>query len=305
MVRAWGRRRALGYALAFAWLLGIYAAAPFAAQQASKPRPSPTPRQIILPPKLVAGAQATLAVLDGLGRLMSSIEVELPGGQKVRTDATGRAMFVAAGEPGALVATIFGFTVSASAEVVTSGDPGPKATSASAATGVRVSSYPRALAIHDRFTIEGSGFRAAADSNHVFLNGDPCLIVASSPVALVVLPGPHVPVGAVTLHVVSGGVDAGQFPVSAVLLEISGPSDAASVGSIGKLVVRARGTIEPLLVEVRNGSPGIIQLSMGNVQRVKTSGGQENIAPVEMKFVSDGNYSVTARLLPAERIRAR
>jgi hypothetical protein len=304
MVRAWVRRRAPGYALAFTWLLGM-CATPFAAQQGPKPRPALVPRQIILPPKLVAGAQATLAVLDGLGRLMSNIEVQLPGGQKVTTDATGRAMFVAAGQPGVLVAKISESAVSASADVVASGDSSAKAAPAGAATGTRLLSYPRALAIHDRFTLEGSGFRAAADSNHVFLNGDPCLIVASSPVALVVLPGPHVPVGDVTLHVVSGGVDAGQFPVSAVLLEFSGPSEAANAGSIGKLIVRARGTTEPLLVEVRNGSPGIIQLSNGNVQRLKTSGGEENIAPVEMKFMNGGNYSVTARLLPAQGGRAR
>lgn len=304
MVRAWVRRGTPGYALAFAWLLGMYATSS-AAQQAPKPRPALVPRHIILPPKLVAGAPATLAVVDGLGRLMSNIEVELPGGQKVTTDATGRAMFVAGGQPGVLVAKISESAVSASAEIVASGDSSAKAAPAGAATVTRLLSYPRALAIHDRFTLEGSGFRAAADSNRVFLNGDPCLIVASSPVALVVLPGPHVPVGDVTLHVVSGGVDAGQFPVSAVLLEFSGPSEAVNAGSIGKLIVRARGTTEPLLVEVRNGSPGIIQLSNGNVQRLKTSGGEENIAPVEMKFMNGGNYSVTARLLPAQGERAR
>jgi hypothetical protein len=35
------------------------------------------------------------------------------------------------------------------------------------------------------------------------------------------------------------------------------------------------------------------------VQRVKTSGGDENIAPVEVKFVTDGNYTVSARLISA------
>jgi hypothetical protein len=280
-------------------LLGI-CSAPFAAQQVPKARPTPAPRQLILPPKLVAGAQATLAVLDGLGRLLSNIEVEIPGGQKVTTDATGRARFVAPGQPGVLMAKIDASAVSASAEIVPSGDSSAQVVPASATTGARLVSYPRALAIHDRFTLEGSGFRAAADSNHVFLNGDPCLVVASSPVALVVLPGPHVPVGDVTLHVVSGGIDAGQFPVSAVLLEFSGPSEAVSAGSTGKLILRARGTSKPLLVEVRNGSPGIIQFSNGNVQRLKTSGGQENIAPVEMKFVNGGNYSVTARLVATQ-----
>ena len=45
---------------------------------------SPAPRLIILPPKVVAGAQATLAVLDSQGRLLPNITVELSGGQKSR-----------------------------------------------------------------------------------------------------------------------------------------------------------------------------------------------------------------------------
>ena len=36
------------------------------------------------------------------------------------------------------------------------------------------------------------------------------------------------------------------------------------------------------------------------MQRLKTSGGEENIAPVEVKFVTGGNYSVSARLISAD-----
>ena len=281
-------------------------AAPFAAaRQAAKPRPVPGPRQIILPPKLLAGAQATLAVLDTQGRLLSGAEVELPEGQRVTTDSTGRAMFQAMSQPGMLVARLSVGQIAATAMVVA---PGRSSSSPAAADGppaTKLTSYQRILAIHDRFNLQGTGFRPAADANHVYLNGDPCLVVAASPLGLVALPGPGVPVGDVTLHVTAGGADAGQFPVSAVLLEITGPAEAPNAGSTGRLIVRARGTTEPLQLEVRNGSPAVIQLSQGNVQRLKTSGGEENIAPVEMKFVSDGNYSVSARLVQPEEVRAR
>jgi hypothetical protein len=43
----------------------------------------------------------------------------------------------------------------------------------------------------------------------------------------------------------------------------------------------------------------VIQLAKGNVQRLKTSGGEENSAPVDVKFETGGNYSVSARLLSA------
>jgi hypothetical protein len=93
------------------------------------------------------------------------------------------------------------------------------------------------------------------------------------------------------------GTDAGTFPVSVVLLEFSGPAEAANAGSTGTLVVRARGTSEPLLIEVRNASPAVIQLPKGNVQRVKTSGGDENAAPVDIRFLTGGSYAVSARLI--------
>ncbi len=299
MVHAWVLHKVPSRCLAFTLLVGVCAVLAVA-QQPPKSHASPAPRLIILPPKLVAGGQATLAVLDSQGRLLPNVAVELSGGRKVTTDVTGRAMFKAPDELGTLSATISGQRITASTPVIASEDSGPHVASEGPPGGGNVISYPHIVAIHDRFTLEGAGFRGAADSNHVYLNGDPCLVMASSPVSLVVLPGPRVPVGHVNLHVTVAGIDAGQFPVSAVLLEFGGPADAVNAGSIGKLILRAHGTTEPLLLEVRNGSPGVIQLSKGNVQRLKTSGGDQNIAPVEVKFVTGGNYSVSARLISAD-----
>ncbi len=296
MPHAWVRRQLPGFCLAFAlWVM--VCVLPAAAQQSPKPRATPVPRLILLPPKVVARAQATLAVLDSQGRLLPGISLELSGGQKITTDLTGRALFKAPDQPGTLMAKVAGQSLTASTSVIEFEKSVPQSTPKGTPGGVVVASYPHILALHDRFTLEGTDFQGAADSNRVYLNGDSCLIAASSPVSLVVLPGPHVPIGDITLHVTAAGVDAGQFPATAVLLEFSGPPDTVDAGSTGKLLLTAHGTNEPLLVEVRNGSPGVIQLSKGNVQRVKTSGGEENSAPVEVKFVTGGNYYVTARLL--------
>lgn len=282
--------------LAFA-VLALMCVAIAAAQESPRLRTSSTPRLIILPYKVVAGADATLAVLDSQGRLLPNVAVELPGGQQVTTDATGRAMFKAPNQSGTMVARASGLSIMGSTDVIL--PEGPVTPSGSSAAA-KIDAYPRILAIHDRFNLDGSGFRGAADSNHVYLNGDPCLVVASSPISLVALPGPHVPIGEVSLQVTVGGTDAGQFSVSAVLLEISGPTAEANAGSIGELLVRVRGTTEPLLLEVRNGSPAVIQLAKGNVQRLKTSGGNRNSAPIELKFVTAGNYFVSARVLSAD-----
>lgn len=299
MGRAWVRLRAPGCGLAFVLLVRVCSAFP-AAQQSPKSLASPTPRLIILPPKVLAGAQATLAVLDSQGRLLPNIAVELTGGQKVTTDATGRAMFKATDQPGVIVAKGSGNGITTSAIVVAAKDSRPHVATGKPSEVVKVDSYPHILAIHDRFTLEGSGFRGAADSNHVYLSDDPCLVLASSPVSLVALPGLRVPVGDANLRVTVAGMEAGQFHVSAVMLEFSGPAEAVNAGSNGKLILRAHGTTEPLLLEVRNGSPEVIQLPKGNVQRLKTSGGDQNIAPLEVQFVTGGNYSVSAKLVPAD-----
>jgi hypothetical protein len=282
-------------------LLPVVCAAQDAAQLPAKPHVSPPPRLILLPSEVAAGAPAMLAVLDSQGRLLPDVTVELSDGQKVMTDVTGRALFRGPDQPGELAAKIASSGVTAAAPVVASVHSGSLETTALPRSGaIKVVSYPHVLAVHDRFILEGAGFQGIADSNHIYLNGDPCLIVASSPVSLVALPGAHVPVGDVILRVTVGGMEAGQFPVSAVLLDFSGPTEGVNAGSTGKLFLHAHGTTEPLLIEVRNGSPSVIQLGNGNVQRVKTSGGEENIAPVDVKFVTGGNYVVSARLLSAE-----
>ena len=200
---------------------------------------------------MVAGAPATLAVLDSAGRLLPNVAVELSNGQKVTTDATGRALFVAPAESGKVTAKISGSEISASASVLM-----PEESAINGASDeLRMDSYPHVLAIHDRFTIEGAGFRGAADLNHVFLANQPCLVVASSPISLVVLPGPHIPIGNATLRVNIAGQDAGQFPVSAVALEFSGPTKPPDAGKQGKIILTVHGATERLSVEVRNGSP--------------------------------------------------
>ena len=314
MFLAWDRRHSfctrLGLLLvASGWLVAGGPA--IARAQTTLKRRTLVPRAIILPQTVVAGAQATLAVIDRAGRLLPGVTVEISGGQtdaassvsapvKVTTDSTGRALFIAPGDPGPLTARISDPRISASATGVAEKETAPPAGSAGGASVLNVLSYPRVLAILDRFAIEGNGFRGAADANHVFLGDQPCLVVAASPVSLVVLPGPHIPIGDIALRIRAGGHDAGPFPVTGVLLDFSGPAEAPTAGAEGKLILRVHGTTEPLAVEVRNASPEIIQLLHGNMQRLGTSGGEENIAPVELKFLASGNYVVTAWLAPGD-----
>jgi hypothetical protein len=300
MRRAWVRENVFWNRLTLVFLATAGCVAFARAQESPKPQAS-TARTIILPQRVVVGAPATLGVLDAGGRLTSNAEVELSTGQKLVTDETGRAGFVAPSEEGTLTAKVLGQETTALATVVVA----PKSTWPSPVEGSLSQSQPafsipRVLTLHDLFTIDGEGFNGRADANHVRLADQPCLIVASSPLSLVVLPGLHIPIGKVALRVNADRRDLGTFHVAAVLLEFIGPAHAPNAGTQSKLTLQVRGTTERLDVEVRNGSPEIIQFTHGNVQRLRTSGGEQNIAPVDLRLLMAGNYSVTARLISSE-----
>ena len=258
------------------------------------------PRTIVLPQETVAGLPATLAVLDSAGRLLPNVVVEISGGQKVTTDSTGRALFAAPAEPGVLTAQIPGRGVTASAPIVKSADAVPPTPLEDPSAAVRLFSVPNFISVHDRFAVAGAGFRVEAESNHVYLSEQPCLVLASSPVSLVVLPGLHVPIGTIQLRVNVAGHEAAPKSVAMVLVELTGPVDAPAAGAQGKLSVRVHGTSARLAIEIRNSSPEIIQFPRGNVEHVTTSGGEPNAAEIEAKFLAPGDYTVTARLIPTD-----
>jgi hypothetical protein len=282
-------------------LLIVVTAFPVLARgQAARRVQTAAPRTIVLPRNTVGGAPATLAVLDAAGRLLPNVVVELPGGQKVTTDTTGRALFSVPREPGVLTARIPGHNVTASAPIVKSAGPEAPTLTGNPSPAVRVLEVPHFISLHDRFNLEGAGFRGEADANRVSLADQACLVLASSPASLVVVPGPRIPIGTINLRVSVAGQEAASNPVVMVLLEIVGPAEAPQAGAQGKLYIRARGTTERLPVEVRDGSPKIVQLLRGNVERVITSGGERNAAEIETKFLASGDYTLTARLIPTD-----
>src|SRR5579863_1673711 len=135
--------------LAFTLFIGVCASLA-AAQPPPKAHSTPAPRRIILPPKLIVGAPATLAVLDSQGRLLPNIGVELPEGQKVTTGVTGRALFKAPDQPGTMLAKISGLEVHASANVLAPDDSSRQLGTGVPPGGVHVLSYPHIVTLHDR-----------------------------------------------------------------------------------------------------------------------------------------------------------
>jgi len=245
---------------------------------------------IVLPPRLLTAQQATLAVLDTAGRLVPSAVVEFSGGERVTTDSTGRALFTAPSDPGILLARLPGRLGRASATV---GAPTP-----SPPDGVQVLDYPAVITLDDRFVVEGAGFHGNANSVQVMLANQPALVLASSPLSLVLLPHPGLKPGPAQLVIEVAGRSPGPVPLTLVSLNLLPLENALKPGEKGVLRVRVRGTDQRLPIEARNLTPETISFQRGDILRVTSSGGAVNDALLEIQALKAGDFSVTARLIP-------
>lgn len=254
----------------------------------------------MLPSRLVAGAPATVAVLDVQGRLTPGDTLQLtgpvpagapPGANKFRitTDQTGRAVFTAPTSPGVLLVQFAGRPGRVPCVVI----PAAEAVS----DNLQVVSYPRAVTLGDRFEISGTGFRGEADADQVTVGGAAALVLAASPVALVVFPAPGLEPGPAGFEVESSGWKSSPLPITLVSLELSAVSARLDPGQRRTLTVRARGTRERLTLEARNLAPHVADLVGGSPLRAATSGGDENAAEFEVVGRSAGDFLISIRLI--------
>jgi hypothetical protein len=249
---------------------------------------------IVLPPKVVAGHPATLAILGADGRLAPNVSVSIGEGQSLKTDATGRASFTAPATPGVLFAEASG----ASAVTLINESPVRGAETAKGELSVAAM-----ISLKDRFTICGGGFRGDADANRVTMNGDRALVVASSPECLVVLPSPRATPGAAKLTVNSPGSDR-NATTTLVSLQFEAPQIAPVPGQRSELTVHVEGSDAPLNVTIQNETPGVLEFLKGDTQEVRTTGGSRNVAQVQIGAIRSGDYSFSARLIPSPDLPA-
>src|SRR5260370_35402609 len=191
-------------------------------------------RILLLPRKIISGERATLAVLDVTGRLTPGVTVKFSNGDRFTTDATGRGLFVAPLNPGVIFGSIAGRTGRVATAILPSGE--------AAATSLEVSSAPRAASLTDRFEILGNSFCGDADANQVTIAGQPALVVASSAVALGVLPPPEQKPGGAVVEVSCAKRRSLPFSITLVWLELEADSSPLKPGEHRELKVRGLGT---------------------------------------------------------------
>lgn len=246
-------------------------------------------RILLLPHKLVSGERATLAVLDIGGRLTPGVTINFSNGDKVTTDATGRALFVAPLNLAHISASIEGRSGRVTSTILT---PDAALLSTEAVTEA-----PRIASVSDRFELYGHGFCGDADANHVTIGGLTGLVLASSPGSLTVLPPTDMEPGPAEVSVKCGQKSSDPFTITFVSLELEGSNAPLAPGEHRTLKVRVRGTTAKVGLEARNLGPEVAELTGGANVKATSTGGTDNVATFELVGKKHGNFTVSIRLL--------
>ncbi len=276
---------------ALAFLCGVALILSLSASSQQPPSPSGA-RILLLPRKIVSGEHSTLAVLDVNGRLTPGVRVDFSNGDRVTTDATGRALFVAPLNPGVISAAL-------------SGRPGRVYTTIlnpteASSPSIEISAAPRVASLSDRFELSGRSFCGDADANKVTIAGLPALVLASSPTSLVVLPPSELDPGDASVVVTCNKQDTQRFVIRFIELTLEADSSPMAPGDHRTLTVRVRGTTAKVGLEAHNLAYDIAELTGGNPSRISSSGGVDNIARFSLTGKQHGSFVVSIRLLATQ-----
>ena len=245
----------------------------------------------MLPRRIVSGERATLAVLDVNGRLTPGVTVNFSNGDRLRTDATGRALFVAPMNPGVIFASIPGRTGRVTTAILSPNE--------AVSSSMEISSGPRVASLTDRFELFGKSFCGDADANQVTIAGQPAIVLASSPTSLVVLPPQDLQPGAAAVEVSCAKRQSPPFTITFVGLDLEADASALKPGEHCVLTVRVHGTSAKIALEARNLAPSVAELSGGNPVRARSSGDADNLARFEVVGRKNGSFMISIRLVPA------
>ena len=275
------------FLLFFSWFAAYFFSPWLAAQQ---PAPAASAARILLlPRRIVSGERATLAVLDVNGRLTPGVAVNFSNGDRLTTDATGRALFVAPLNPGVIFASIAGRMGRVATAILSPSE--------AASASIEVSSAPRVASLTDRFEIFGKGFCGDADSNQVTIAGQRAIVLASSPASLIVLPPQDLQPGATEVEISCAKRQSPPFSVTFVGLDLEADSSPLKPGEHRALTVRVRGTTAKITLEARNLATEIAELTGGNPVRTSSSGGAENLGKFEIVGRKNGSFLISIRLV--------
>jgi hypothetical protein len=216
--------------------------------------------------------------------------VNFSNGDHLVTNVTGRALFVAPLNAGVIYATIASRPTRVYTTILTPAE--------GESSSLQVSSMPRYASLADRFELSGSGFCGEADANTVRAAGKPALVLAASPISLVVLPPAELEPGPALVDVACAKRSTPPFSISFLALTLDADSSPLAPGEHRVLTVHVSGTVAKVPLEARNLSPQVARLAGGNPANISSSGGAQNTGQFELIGLERGNFRISVRLLP-------
>lgn len=242
---------------------------------------------IILPLELIAGHPATIAVLTADGHVAPGTKVVLSSGEVVTTDESGRAHFLAPPDTGVMFARIPGTEVREAADVL------PQASSDGS---LQVTQIPKMVSLENHFAISGHGFRGDADRNRIAMDGKAIFVLASSPVQLIVMPAANLPPGQASLTITEGVAETVTDVTLVDIVSLSSSNPRIHRRRKTEIVLLARGTEKPLDLKILNLNPQTVELAQGGEAYVRTTGGPDNSAVLQLKGETAGSFSFAISL---------
>jgi hypothetical protein len=231
-----------------------------------------------------------LAVLDVNGRLTPGVGVNFSNGDHLVTDQSGRALFVAPLNPGVVYGSIEGRPGRVVSTILAPTD--------AVVTQAQVKSAPRITSLSDRFDILGSGFCGDADANTVSIGGEPAIVLAASPTALVLLPPTDLDPGPAPVQISCAKNSVPSLSITFLALELHADTSPLAGGEHRKLTVSVGGTTAKVSLVAKNLAPKVAELVGGNSVRLSSSGGRENTAQFEVIGRRRGSFMISIRLVP-------
>lgn len=243
--------------------------------------------RIVLPLELIAGEPATLAVLTPDGHVAPAMQIVLSSGQVLTTDESGRAHFLVPPQTGPLFARLLGTETREAADVL------PKQSSSG---DLRLTQVPKIASVGDRMVISGSGLAGNADENAVEIKGKRALVLASSPAELILVLRADTALGPARLLIARGNseVTANITLVSVVPMTFS--QMLIRSGREVAIHLLVQGTTEPLNMEIKDLTPGVVQFNHADTLFVRSRGGTDNWAIIRIKGLAAGQFSYSVAL---------
>lgn len=249
---------------------------------------------LVFPARALAGKFLTVAVIDQYGKPEPSVELSF-NGATISTDTNGQAMFMVPEDatPGRTLHVSLAARPELTPGVIEVLQPLFTTTEATTPTIDKASKLVPDTKV---LVIDGHDFLGMANKNRVIIDSEhSAKVIAASPVQLQLKLPQKLSCGKHKANVANSILR--STPVEFEYIKASVvEGKKAKTKRAGDVIIKVKGTEEPVSVRLTNKTPNIVKISKGNDLLITTSGGTDNSTKVDIKRLKKGKYRIDARI---------